>query len=340
MNTDFPHLDLTDLISEATGQEAGDRMLEHLASCADCRAEVDRWNLVAAGVRDLAVAAPELAPPARPRGHGRADPGRRTALAAGAAAALVVLGGAGYGAAAALTGHPAATAGTGDGAVFLTAVQGCAGLKLATGTLVQVNGDRLVIETPSGRPVTVTTGASTMISISGAPPSDITDGAPVIVMGATSDGAMAADTVTVGQTKSLIGGGGAAPARGIIVRTPPSEAIPEPMLPDKDDTVQGTVADAGPGGFTVVTSDGRRVQVTTSGRTFVSVLHGRPAELRVGATTLAAGYLAPDRTLSATAVLQLRSKKLSSGRPQGTVMVNGCSPASIDSALTAAFASA
>ena len=189
MNTDFPHLDLADLIGEAAGQEPGDRVLEHLTSCGDCRAEANRWNLVADAVRGLADATPEVAPPTRLGRTGRhvlADPRRRSALAAGAAAALVVLGAAGYGAAAALNGRAPSSAGAGARAAVLTAVSGCAGLKQASGTLERVNGDRLVIETPGGRPVTVTTTASTMLSVmSGAPLSDITDGAPVTVLGST-----------------------------------------------------------------------------------------------------------------------------------------------------------
>ena len=53
-------------------------------------------------------------------------------MLAAAAAALVVLGGAGYWATAALTRHTPST--------VLTAVSGCAGLELANGTLERVNG--------------------------------------------------------------------------------------------------------------------------------------------------------------------------------------------------------
>jgi hypothetical protein len=95
---------------------------------------VSRWDLVADGVRGLAAATPEVAQPARPR-HTRprvlAGPRRRTVLAVSAAAALV-LGGAGYGVAAALTGHAPGT--------VLTAVSGCATLLQVDGTLEQVNG--------------------------------------------------------------------------------------------------------------------------------------------------------------------------------------------------------
>jgi hypothetical protein len=103
---------------------------QHLASCELCRTETTRWNLVAEGVRGLAAAAPEEeAQPARRRRagpHALAGHRRRTMLAVGAAAALV-LGGAGYLSATALIGHPLGT--------VLTAVSGCPALKLASGTL-------------------------------------------------------------------------------------------------------------------------------------------------------------------------------------------------------------
>jgi hypothetical protein len=105
MNTDpadtrSPHLDLGDLIAEVTGQPIDDRAREHLASCEHCRVEASRWNLVAGGVRGLAAAVPEAAPPAGPRRTGRrvlARAGRRGLLVAGSAAvALVLLVGVGY----------------------------------------------------------------------------------------------------------------------------------------------------------------------------------------------------------------------------------------------------
>jgi hypothetical protein len=354
MNTDFPHLDLADLIGEATGQEADGRVLEHLASCGDCRAEANRWNLVADGVRGLAAATPEVAPPARPR-HSRrhvlADPRRRNVLAAGAAAALVVLGGGGYGAAAALTGHAPSSAGAAARAAVLTAVGGCAGLKQASGTLEQVRGDSLVIETPGGRPVTVATTASTMLSVmSGAPLSDITDGAPVTVMGSSSDGAIAATNVTVGQTKPEPGGPTKSDSGSVVKTKSDSGRVvkPEPKSgkgivgttqPGPNGIVQGTVADADAVGFTVVTSSGTRVPVTTSGDTLVSVLRASLGQLRAGATTVAVGYVEPDGRLSATVVMQPPSKKPGSGKLHPTIAVNGCSPASIDNALTTAFVS-
>ena len=46
------HLDLGDLIAEVTGQAVDDRAREHLARCEHCRAEANRWDLVAGGGRE------------------------------------------------------------------------------------------------------------------------------------------------------------------------------------------------------------------------------------------------------------------------------------------------
>lgn len=304
-DTRSPHLDLGDLIAEVTGQAIDDRAREHLTRCEHCGAEANRWNLVAGGVRGLAAATPEAAPPARPR-HNRprvlAGPRRRTMLAASAAAALVLLGGAGYGVMAALTRHAPGTA--------VTAVSGCATLEQAGGTLEQVNGSSLVIKTASGQPVSVTTMASTTVIVAGALLSDITDGASVIVRGPSSDETIAAAIVTVGP-----------PFSGTSTVPPGFVAI------------QGTVSDASTAGFTVVTSGGTRVPVTTSGDTVVVVRHASLGQLQAGATTVAVGHAGPDGTLPAVDVLQ---------PPPGSqfqVTVRSCSPASIDHAVAAALGS-
>jgi hypothetical protein len=314
-DTHSPHLDLEDLIAEVTGQAIGDRAREHLARCEHCRAEANRWDLVAGGVRGLAAATPEAAQPARPR-HTRprflAGPRRRTMLAASAAAALVLLGVAGYGATAALTRHVPGT--------VLTAVNGCAGLELASGTLEQVSGTSLVIGRASDQPVTVTTTPSTWVSVAGPLLSDITDGAPVIVLGPSSDGTIAAAAVTVGPPPSGTSGDGT-----LRLTPPPGWAA-----------VQGTISDVSSAGFTVVTSSGTRVPVTTSSGTSVNVPHASLGQLRAGVTTVAIGHARPDGTLAATWVMQ---------QPPGPLQVHinvterGCSPASLTNALAAAFAS-
>jgi len=303
-DTRSPHLDLEDLIAEATGQPIGDRAREHLAACQHCQLEANRWNLVAGGVRGLVAAAPEAAQPARPRRTGQrvlAGPWRRAMLMAGSAAAALVLL-VGIGAATGLvhvhlSGHSTGT--------VLTAVTGCAGVEQASGALEQVNGSSLVIKTASGQPVTVTTTASTFVSTSGPLLSDITDGASVMVRGHSSNGTLAAAIVTVGQPFSAVS---------------PSGFVP----------IQGTVSDASTAGFTLVTSTGTRVPVTTSGATLVIVPHASLGQLQVGGTIFALGQAGPDRTLSARAVAAVR--QLPSGGHLN-VSFRSCSPSSIAAAL-------
>jgi hypothetical protein len=297
------HLELEDLIAEAAGQPAGDRAREHLAHCEHCRAEADRWSLVAAGVRSLATAAP--------------GPGRRVKVAASAAAALVLLGGGGYGAAAALSSHAPGAAAK---AAVLTAVSGCAGLEQASGTSGPVSGNSVVIQTASGQRVTVTVTASTLVSVSGAPLSDITDGAAVMVFGTSSAGAIAADRVSVGVQKHAAG---------------PKTSLGVPA--GAGTMVQGTVSDASAAGFTVVTPGGTQVPVTVSGDTVVTVPHASLGQLQASAATVVFGYAGPGGTLSAIAVVQPSpQKKLVS---DGKLMVKGCSLASIDDAVTTALVS-
>ena len=190
-------------------------------------------------------------------------------VAGSAAAALVLL--AGVGAVTGLVHVHLSGPGT---ETALTAVTGCTQLEQADGTLEQVNGSSLVIKTASGQPVTVTTTASTFVSMSGALLSDITDGASVMVRGYSSGGTIAAAIVTVGQPFSAVNPPGFVP-------------------------VQGTVSDASTAGFTLVTSSGTRVPVTTSGGTLVVIPHASPGQLQAGATIFALGHAGPDGTLSA-----------------------------------------
>ena len=305
-DTRSPHLDLGDLIAGAAGQPIDDRAREHLASCEHCQLEANRWNLVADGVRGLAAAAPETAQPARPRGTGHgvlAGPWRRAMLVAGsAAAALVLLVGVG-----AVTGYVHVHLSGPGTETALTAVTGCTQLEQADGTLEQVNGSSLVIKTASGQPVTVTTTATTFVSMSGALLGDITDGASVMVRGSSSHGRIAAAIVTVGQPFSAVNPPGFVP-------------------------LQGTVSDASAAGFTLVTSGGTRIPVTTSGDTLVVIPHASPGQLRAGATIFALGHAGPDGTLSARAVAAV--SQLPSGAHIG-VSVKDCSPSSIEEALGA-----
>jgi hypothetical protein len=299
------------LIAEVTGQTVDDRAREHLARCQDCRAEANRWDLVARGVRGLVAATPEAAQPARPRHtrpHVPGGPRRRAALAAGVAAALVLLGAVGYGASN-FVHITFGTAGTGAGTV-LTAVGGCAGLEEASGTLEQVNGTSLVIKTASGQPVTVTTTASTFLAMSGPLLSDITDGASVTVGGPSSDGTVAALFVTIGN-----------PAQH------------HPQVPPGVVVAKGTVSNPSTAGFTLVTSSGTRVPVTTSSETVVNVSNVSPDQLPIGARAFALGHAGPGRTLSARAVAAIQ--QLPPGNPQVNVhaQVKSCSPASIAAGL-------
>jgi hypothetical protein len=307
-DTRYPHLDLADLIAGAAGQPVGDQAREHLASCEHCQREANRWNLVADGVRSLAADAPETAQPARPRrtrGRVLAGPWRRAIVVAGSvAAALVLLVGVGE-----ATGFVHVRLSSPGSQTALTAVTGCSQVQQADGTLEQVNGSSLVIKTASGQPVTVTTTATTFVSMSGPLLSDITNGASVMVRGSESDGTIKAAIVTVGQPFSAVNPAGFVP-------------------------VQGTVSDASTAGFTLVTSSGTRIPVTTSGDTLVVIPHASPSQLQVGATIFALGQAGPDGTLSARAVagvLQLPS----GGHIHASFKVKNCSPSSIEMALGA-----
>ncbi|HXZ72288.1 MAG TPA: hypothetical protein VEH31_15655, partial [Streptosporangiaceae bacterium] len=136
MNANSTHLDLEDLIAEVTGQAIGDQVREHLAGCERCQLEVNRWSLVADGVRDLAAEVPE---PARPPRTGRrvlAGPWRRAMVVVGSVAAalvlLVVIGIAAGLVHVHLSGSGSETT--------LTSVSGCARLEQANGTVERVNG--------------------------------------------------------------------------------------------------------------------------------------------------------------------------------------------------------
>ncbi len=329
-DTRFPHLDLGDLIAEVTGRPIGDRAREHLAGCQHCQREANRWNLVAGAVRGLATAAaPEAVQPAGPqrtRRRALAGPWRRAMLVAGcAAAALVLLVGLGE-----VTGYvhvhisgpgtsSPGTSGPGTGTA-LTAVTGCPRIAQAAGKLERVKGSSLAIRTASGQSATVATTASTAVVVSGAPLSDITDGRPVLVAGPSSNGTIAAGLVAVGGSPSL------APLPGFV-------------------NVRGTVSDASTTGFTVVTSAGTRVPVTTSDRTVVNVVSTSVGQLQAGARTIAFGYAQPHGTLSAITVFQPIKLFHPPGPPGANVSMHisihasrkggSCSPASIDHAIMA-----
>ncbi|HEY6295736.1 MAG TPA: hypothetical protein VIX15_08735 [Streptosporangiaceae bacterium] len=311
-DTRYPHLDLGELVAGAARQPAGDRAREHLAGCEICRREAARWNLVADGIRGLAADLPatvrDAAQPGRPRRAGRrvlAGPWRRALLVAGsAAAALALIVGIGE-----ATGYVHVHLSGPGTQTALAAVIGCTQIQQAAGTLEQVNGSSLVIRTASGEPVTVTTTATTFVSMSGALLGDITDGASVMVRGDFSGGTIKAAIVTVGQPFSAVN---------------PSGFVP----------VQGTVSDVSAAGFTLVTSTGTRVPVTTSGSTLVVVPNASPGQLPVGIAIVAVGHPGPDGTLAAQAVAAV-SQLASGGHLSESIRVKDCSPSSIIEALGA-----
>jgi hypothetical protein len=227
-------------------------------------------------------------------------------LVGGAVAAAVVLGFAGY-----ETGAVHIHFGNTPGTTTLTAVGGCAGLEEASGTLERVVGGNLVIKTASGGPVTVTASASTFAAMSGALEGDIADGATVSVTGFGSDGAIAAIVVHLGEA-------GKASIPGSV-------------------TVQGTVADASADSFVVVTSDGTRVPVTTSGSTLVVETKVSLSQLQPGALTMAIGYPGPDGALTARGVVQplVGPFRLPPGAHVSVqTNVRDCSPASLADAIS------
>jgi hypothetical protein len=168
-----------------------------------------------------------------------------------------------------------------------------------------VSGTSVIIKTASGKLVTVTTSASTMINVSRAPLSDITDGASMLVAGHGSGETITAQHVDIGMPVFAHG----------IVETPPGI---------------GTVQDAGTGGFTVVRSDGTRVAVTTSSQTDVTLFRASLTQLKAGAFTLAVGRVGSDGALAAIVVAQPPSDSVQ-------VEIKGCTPASIDAAITTAL---
>ena len=161
-----------------------------------------------------------------------------------------------------------------------------------------MHGSSLVIKTASGQPVTVTTTATTFVTMSGALLGDITDGASVMVRGSSSNGTIKAAIVTVGQPFSAVNPPGSVP-------------------------LQGTVSDASTAGFTLVASTGTRIPVTTSGGTLVVIPHASLGQLQAGATIFAIGHAGPDGTLTARAVAAV--SQLPAGAHIG-VKTKDCSP--------------
>ena len=155
----------------------------------------------------------------------------------------------------------------------LTSVSGCSRLEQADGTLEGGGCHQPGCQTASGRPVTVTTTASTFVSMSGALLSEITDGASVVVHGYGSDGTVQAAIVTVGQPFPAVNPPGMVALEGIVSTrappAPPHDAHRNPGLGDHLDR-------------------------------HVVVPHASPGQLQPGTHIFALGNVGPDGTLSGT----------------------------------------
>lgn len=185
----------------------------------------------------------------------------------------------------------------------LTAVSGCPGLAATSGTLERVTGSSLVLKTPGGEPVTVTTSTSIKISrqVTGTV-SDITDGAQVIVHGTGSDGVIAAQRISIGPLPRVHG---QLPPRHRRGRPRGGHPDGRPRSPARGGIANGTVTDASTGSFTVIMPGGFHVPVTTSGSTTVYTLATATlGQLRTGEFVIAVGSAKADGALAAATVEQ------------------------------------
>ena len=257
------------------------------------------------------------------------DPRRRPSvwIAAAVAGILVVAGGTWAGLAAG-RGAPASRTGSGL-AAGLTAVDGCPGLEATSGTAVRIRGSSVVLKTPEGQLLTVTTRASSTVNRQVASSvRDISDGMYVIVHGTSARGSLAA-------TQAI---------------TSDSPILPPPR-PDRGPGHQrrpglphgfaiGTVTAVSAGGFTVVMAGGIDVPVTTSGLTIVLRLaRSSVSQLTAGEHTVAFGSAGPDGTLAAASVDQGNQLPQIQRGGSGIARLHsqGCSPAAV---ATAALLSA
>lgn len=297
------HLTLEAFAAYADGTSPGPAAEAHLATCAGCQAEARSWNAVGRGVRLLTAAhePPPLVaaigqPPARPP-WGR----RRVALVA--AAAAVVLGVTGYGldSIAGSSGRPAAGGVAPTSAAELAAAltpTECMPLGVAAGTAESVSGSRIVLRTGAGKLITVTASGSTQITrqVLGSL-RDVKNGMQVFVAGA---GSSSGATIAAQQIAVL-----PKPANG---PKPPPRLVGPPdigKLLAQRGRANGTVADAGPGGFIVVEPSGHRVRVTTSSATkVIEQANATLAQLQKGKFAVAVGTPQADGTLAAASIQQ------------------------------------
>lgn len=312
MNQMPPHLSLEALVAAARGEETDPPAAGHLATCGECAGEVRAWNAIAGGTRLLVsrYEAPSLvidrtlaaiddepgspARPVAPAGTASAGTaprglrGRRRAWLA-AAAAVVLLGGVGYGVVRSVgSGHPATRTGA-----ALTAT-GCSSLKAVGGTLTSASGSTLTIKAADGDPVTVTTSQETTVlrEVTGSL-GDITDGVSVTVFGTNSGGRIDAKSVALRS--------GAA----VSQVKPPDAPGRHGGLSPRLGVASGTVTDVTGSGFTVEEADGSTIEVITSAATTVlTLVKSSIGQLKSGSLTSAVGDPGPNGTLAATMVEQ------------------------------------
>ena len=320
MNTDTePHLDLEELLAGVAGQPLREQARGHLTACPDCRAELAGWEKAAGGTQ-LLVAATDLPPWRFPAAGTAARPRRRALLMAAAAAAVLAAGGTTWGLAGSGSGTPATTAG-------LTAVTGCPGLAVTSGTLERIDGTKLVVRTRQGQDVTVTASAASAVHIEEPGSlSDITDGARVLV---TSDPARTTPTTLA--------------ARNILVNLSP--LLAQPVRPGGRATTSlkpgqlfvlgnGAVSDVHPGGFTVSLRFGPPIHVTTSPATVVDLMSaGHLSELRTGVHINIVGQSRSDGTLAAATVEQGADLPGIQVMPSRSA-TGSCDPSAVASSLT------
>lgn len=251
------------------------------------------------------------------------DPRRRFFwIVAAVAGVLMVVAGGTWAGLAAGRGAPASRTGSGL-AAGLTAVDGCPGLDATSGTALRIQDTSVVLKTPEGQLVTVTTRAPATVrrQVAGSA-GDITDGVHVIVNGTTAHGSLAATQVIIGA--------------GPLVPPGSRPHLPRPRRPGiPQGFAIGTVTRASPGGFSVVMASGIDVPVTTSGSTIVLRLaRSSVSQLRAGERTDAFGSAGPHGTLAAASVDQGNQLPQIQRGGSGIARLRrqGCSPAAVATA--------
>jgi len=297
------HLTLEAFATHADGTSPGPAAEAHLAACSVCQAEARSWNAVGRGVRLLTATyePPPLVaagqPPARP-------PWRRRRVALVSAAAAVVLGVTGYGLDSMVgssSARPAAAGAAPTSAAELAAAltpTECTRLGVGAGTLESVSGSRLVVRTGAGKLIPVTASGSTQITrqVVGSL-RDIKNGMQVFVDGTGSSSGASIAARQVAVLPKLANG----------PEPPPRLIGPADIgkLLAQRGRANGTVTDAGAGGFTVITPGGHRVRVTTSSATTViEQANATVAQLQNGKYTVAVGTPQSDGTLAAASIQQ------------------------------------